>query len=115
MLEVTEVAPEIMVNLFCRDWAERWGKKMKSLGRFFQVICYQQDILAGNSVCITAAKLSLVSLPWCHHEWILLGPGRSPTLWKSLYFFRVLKHLQGHWFPAVAKQVLEYCCLLQPH
>lgn len=75
MLEVTEVAPEMVVNLLCRDWAEPWGMKIKSLRRFSQFTCYQQDVLAGNSVCIRATKLALVSLSRCHHEWILLGPG----------------------------------------
>lgn len=77
-LEVAEVAREGMVNLFCRGWDEGGGKKMKSLRKFSQFSCYQQGFRTGNTVSTRAAKLALISRSRCNHEWIELGPGRSP-------------------------------------
>lgn len=72
VVEVAEVAHEVMVNQFCRNGAEQWGKKTKTLRKVLPIQLLQQDLRRGNTVCIRATKMALISTSGCHR------PGQSP-------------------------------------
>lgn len=99
-----------MVKLFFRNWAERWRQKIKTPRKLSRFSCYQQDLLKGNTVCIRATTLALISSATTGGLSLALArvPGtvlEEPVLHGS-------EASLGHQFPALPKQALEYCSLL---